>query len=170
MVEPEGTAAAESPAFACELTDSQAFFTTNYTQEWIVKGLIVSDQPCAVVAPTKSMKTCIVEDLVVSLGSGTRFLNHFDVVRQRACLISGESGERTIQATARNICASRGIDPCTLDVVWGFDLPQFGRPEDLAILKAAIAKLSIRVAVVDPLYLCLLAGMTDQQVSASNMY
>lgn len=151
--------------------DSATFFARDYRPKMLIKRVMVAGQPAVVGGSTKTLKTSIDVDLAISLDSGTPFLDEFQVYeRQRVCLISGESGEYTLQETGKRICAARGLNPLDLGVEWDFRLPQFGRPQDLNTLREGLQRRGITVCIIDPLYLCLLAGFSEQQVSASNFY
>src|SRR5262249_26979737 len=85
-------------------------------------------------------------------------------------MISGESGEAVLQETGRRICAARGIDPCSLDVYWSFRLPQVANLLDRAELSEGLRALGVGVVIIDPLYLCLLAGLDARAVEAGNLF
>ena len=114
------------------------------------------------------MKTSVGVDFVLSLGTGTSFLGEFVAAPARAAILSGESGEATLQETARRVAAAKGIDLALADVFWGFRLPQLANAEHLAALQDAVRGHGIQVLVLDPLYLSLLAGGGGLQ--ASNLY
>lgn len=115
------------------------------------------------------MKTTTNVDLAVSLGSGTPFLNTFESVRSRVAMVSGESGEFTIQETANRICEKPGIKLADCDVMWGFNLPQIARPGDLEIVHDMLLANGIEVLIIDPIYLALLAGDVKGR-QASNLF
>jgi replicative DNA helicase len=151
--------------------DSRAFFAADYRLEWLVKRFLVANQPGIFGGPKKVLKTSVAVDLVISLASGTPFLGTFTVYRtHRALLVSGESGEAVIQETGRRICAARGIDPCGLSVYWSFKLPQAANIVDRDGLRRGIRDLGVTVALLDPLYLCLLAGVDPGEVEAGNLF
>ena len=110
-------------------------------------------------------------DLAISLATATPFLGHFEVYRPcRVLMMSGESGEAVLQETGRRICAARNIDPATLSVFWSFRLPQVANAADRAALTVGLKQLQIDVAVIDPLYLCLLTGADARAVEAGNLF
>jgi alkylated DNA nucleotide flippase Atl1 len=119
--------------------------------------------------PKKSLKTSIMLDAAISLGSGKPFLGKFEVPeRVKVAVLSGESGQITIRETALRVAKSKGVKLVDCDVLWGFDLPQLGVDEDMLALSAALRDNGVGVVFIDPAYLCLLAGSPDLQ--ANNMF
>src|SRR5262249_11794057 len=101
----------------------------------------------------------------------TSFLGTFPIYsRVRVAVLSGESGQHTLQETARRISAAKGIQLSAADVLWSFRLPQLARPGDLYALRDGLKRHAVEVAIIDPLYLCLLAGREAQDLQASNLF
>lgn len=147
---------------------SAEFARANYKATWLVKKLIVQGQPGLIGGRKKTLKTSVLVDLAISLGTGTPFLAHFDVPHpRRTAIISGESGEFTLQETAIRVCDSKGIDLESVDCLWDFRLPQLSVLEQLAELSQGLKARQVEVAIIDPLYLCLLAG---NDKNAANLY
>jgi replicative DNA helicase len=150
---------------------SAVLATTNYRPTWLIKNFLVAGQPAIVGGPKKAMKTSLLIDLALSLGSGEPFLGVFTAYQAvRVAVISGESGRFTIQETALRVAAAKGIDLATADVLWDFRLPQLASPLEMAALQTGLKKHQARVAIIDPLYLCLLAGLEGQRFDASNIF
>jgi hypothetical protein len=145
----------------------------DYRPHWLVQRLLVADQPAILGGPRKAMKTSLLVDLAVSLASATPFLGQFPVpMAVRVALLSGESGEYTLQQTAVQVCRARGL---TLDSLgdrlrWQFRLPQLADPGHLAALGAGLKRDGIQVLINDPLYLSLLAGQGAGGARAENLY
>lgn len=171
---PPGTVEQESPSkgqYAFETISSQVFFTTDYRLEWLVQRQLVRNQPAILGGPRKCLKTSILMDLAVSLASATPFLGHFKTYRRvRVVMLSGESGEAVLKQTGQRICAARGIDPTGLDIEWGFRLPQVANALDRDELRRGLEALQADVVLIDPLYLCLLAGVDARDIEASNLF
>lgn len=150
---------------------SADFAKRKYAVEWLVKKLLVKGQPCILGGPKKALKTTIAADLAISLGSGSPFLEAFDVPKPvRSAFISGESGEATLQETFFRICKSKGIRPEDAGVWWDTRLPQLAQNDELADLARGLAERGIEVVIIDPMYLCLLSGEDAQGKQASNLF
>ena len=93
-------------------------------RRFLVKGVLVEGQPMIVGGRSKTLKTSIVCDLVVSLGSGTPFLGRFDARQVAVGFWSGESGAATIRDTARRCAEARGVELAETWTLWCFDLPR----------------------------------------------
>ncbi len=160
-----------SPPFELELIDSAAFAAASYRREFLVGGVIVARQPCIIGGSQKTLKTSIAVDLAYSLGTATRFLNKFDVPQaRRVAVISGESGEATLQDTATRIAHSRGRLLGDALVYWGFKLPQLGINEHLQAIRKAVDDHGIEVVIIDPAYLCMLRGENGSSVNFANLF
>jgi hypothetical protein len=85
-------------------------------------------------------------------------------------LLSGESGEAVLQEMGRRVCAARGLDPAGLDVHWSFRLPRMANILDRDRLAAGLKEVGAEVLILDPLYLCLLAGVDARGCEASNLF
>ncbi len=117
---------------------------------------------------SKTLKTSIVCDLVVSLGSGTPFLGRFDARQVPVGFWSGESGAATIRDTARRCAEARGVDLAETWTLWSFDLPRLSDLRHLDALEETIRAHGLKVAILDPLYLALLSPETAS--GASNVF
>lgn len=158
-------------AFQWEPVTSAVFASADYRPNWHIKNALVERQPCIAGGPQKSLKTTICGiDLGVSLAAGVDWLGTFAIpVRRRVGIISGESGPFTLQETAHRVCRAKGLNLEDLGdyLQWQFRLPQLAVNEQLEAMRAGLEKDGIEVAVIDPLYLSLLAGT---ELAASNLY
>jgi hypothetical protein len=148
---------------------SADFAAASFQRDWLVRGMLVRDEPIILGGPKKSLKTSFTVDLAISLGSATPFLGKW-TVRERVTVLvlSGESGLATLQETARRVCQARDISLADCHVLWYDRLPRLGSPQDLDVLSEFISRQSVGVVIIDPLYLCLLhAGLN---LSAANLF
>lgn len=136
---------------------------------WDVEGVMVRGQPMVIGGPPKSLKTSLTLDLAVSLATATPFLGCFSVPKKRrVAVFSGESGRATVYESVRRILDARGeeADDCPLHL--GFRLPRLAVPADRTELRRLLKGEGVEVVVVDPVYLCLLAG--GRTLSATNLF
>ncbi len=151
---------------------SAEFATADFKLEWLVKGVLVKGQPVIVGGPEKCLKTGCLVDLAISIATGTPFMGNeaFEVpCPRRVCVLSGESGGAKLRAAAQAVCDARGIRLKDVDVLWQFELPKLADPRHLRGIKQSIVKDSIDVLIIDPAYLCLLAG-DERNRSAGNVF
>jgi replicative DNA helicase len=155
--------------FQANFLNSAELERLDVRHRWLIKNILVRDQPALLGGPKKSLKTSIMLDMAISLGTGKPFLGRFDIPEKvRVAVLSGESGQSTIKETAVQIARAKGVPLGACDVLWGFDLPRLGVEEDLRALAAALRQEKVAVVFLDPAYLCLLSGNPDLQ--ASNLF
>lgn len=143
--------------------DAADFHTT-----FLVEEVLARHQSTIIAAAKKSLKTNIAIDLTLSLASRCQFLGKFNVpAAVRVALMSGESGDATIQETARRIARSKSWLNLRdyENAVWSFELPRLGRPETRRDLAKFITDYRLDVLIVDPAYLCL-----DLSDDAGNLF
>jgi hypothetical protein len=160
----------ERPAFDPEFLTDASFAAADFRPVWLVRRLLVRGQPAVIGGPKKSLKTSLLVDLALSLGTGGRFLGTFPVERRvQVAVVSGESGGWTLQETRRRVAAAKGMDG-PADVVWGLKLPQLADATQVEALAEQVEHYGVEVLLLDPLYLCLLAGVAANELSATNLY
>jgi hypothetical protein len=136
--------------------------------KWNINGIMVAGQPFLAAGSKKTLKTSVLIDVVLALGTGTLFLGHFRTYGpMNVAFLSGESGRWTIRETALRVCKAKGIELATASVWWDFRLPQLTNLLDVAELKRGLEENGIKVLVIDPLYLCLLA---NSDLDAKNLF
>ena len=106
----------------------------------------------------KTLKTLVSTDLVVSMSSGTSFLNRWKCTPIKVGIWSGESGKPALQNAQRRICASKGISTSDCQLDWHYTLPPLYDPKTIEMLIETIVREKYGAVFVDPAYLCLLDG------------
>src|SRR5262249_50104590 len=125
--------------FRADFLDSATLDAAVVQHRWLIKQILVADQPAIVGGPKKSLKTSLVIDLALSLGTGKPFLSKFEVPKAAPVLVlSGESGMGTIRDTAVRVARAKGIAFRDCNVLWGFRLPRLSCSEDLGVLTPAL--------------------------------
>jgi hypothetical protein len=72
------------------------FASGDYHPRWLIEGVLVKEQPCAIAGPSKALKTSLAVDMAISMASGTPFLGEYPVPKRvRTAVVSGESGPHT---------------------------------------------------------------------------
>jgi RecA-family ATPase len=119
---------AANDEFHIEALDSAALHKTTFSREWLSKHVLVLDKPRVLGGPKKTLKTSLLVDMAVSIGTGRPFLGKFPVPqRRRVAVFSGESGQATLQDTARRVCAARGVSLGDCLVHWSVQLPRLNQ-------------------------------------------
>jgi replicative DNA helicase len=163
----EHNAPAGPPPFTKLLTGAE-LIALDLKPRFLVRGVLVDGQPMIVGGRSKTLKTSIVCDLAISLGSGTPFLGKFQAERVAVGFWSGESGAATMRETAKRIAETKGVGLADVDVMWSFDLPRLSSLDHLNHLAETIRAQGLKVAILDPLYLALLSPETAS--GASNLF
>lgn len=138
-----------APPWSSQQLDDAEIETT-----YLAHGVLVQGQPGIIAGASKTMKTSVGVDLALSLARPCRFLGQFWVPEpQKVLFLSAESGEATIQETARRIARSKGFELSQDEsVTWGFWVPRAKNGEQLLILDHQLDESQATVAVIDPLY------------------
>jgi replicative DNA helicase len=157
----------EPPRFTC-LLSSADLAAMQEKPHFLIRGVMVARQPMIMGGRSKVLKTSIAVEGAISLGSGTPFLGRFDTQKTTVGFWSGESGAATIRETALRTAAAKGVNLADCSVYWSFDLPRLSQATDLEALRSTILQRGIKVAIFDPLYLCLLSS--DTAGTASNLF
>lgn len=149
------------------------FDALDLRRDYHVPGILAAGPvPTMFSGAFKTLKTSIVLDLLVSLASGTSFLDHFGVPRPVRCgVMSGESGAFAIQGTIRRIVRSKGIlmsgvgdmlRICTA-------VPSLSDAAHTDAIERFIAESEIKVLTIDPTYLAMRGLGTDDAGSMFRM-
>lgn len=143
----------------------EEFAKATFKLEWLVPNILVAGQPCIAGGPAKGMKTSLMIELAVSLGvgNGCKFLGHFSVKEPgiRVGFISGESGGASIKSTFERVCQSKQVELAKCNVFPEFRLPKLGDAKELRALASQAKDKGLKVLIIDPIYLSLLAGASN---------
>lgn len=157
------------PTYSAGFIDSATFAKSGHRHSWLIEKILVDGQPGVLGGAKKTLKTSIGIDMAISLGTGTPFLGKFAVPEQmRVAFVSGESGKATILDTAGRVCRAKGIPLKGAGVLWSFRLPRLSEDAHRDALEDELRENDVKVAIIDPLYLCLLGG--GKTISAGNLY
>lgn len=139
------------------LTDEQ-FASGDFRPDWFIKNVLTKGEPCGIGAPMKALKTSTSIDMAISLATATPFLGTFDVPHPATvAIVSGESGKPTLQKVRERVLNAKGYghDFRTERLHWRFDTPCLSDVPKMTKFVAGLAKRSVEVAILDPLYLML---------------
>ncbi|MCH9715959.1 MAG: AAA family ATPase [Planctomycetes bacterium] len=147
--------------------NSSELIDGEFSNEYLLNGVLVKGQPCIIAGPKKCLKTNLLIAIGFSLATGNPFLGKFNV--PNACsvgIMSGESGQATIQETFSRIVKSAEWSPQGVDGLhFCFELPALENQLDIAQIKRVIKNKKLDVLIIDPAYLCLSLGE-----GASNLF
>jgi DnaB helicase-like protein/AAA domain-containing protein len=156
-------APAVSVPFDLQMISSRELCEPVDPPKWFINQVMLPDQPMVIGGPMKSLKTSIMADMSVSLGTATWFLGRFPVKRLvRVAVISGESGRLIIRGQAKQVAEDRGVYLEDADILWGFKLPDLTSDAHLKVLEKMIRDTGREVLMIDPLYLTMLGDKVDQ--------
>lgn len=147
---------------------------------WMVEGVWSEGAHGVLAGEPKTFKSVIATDLAMSVASGTRFLNHFDVPQTGpVIMIQKENDEGMVQdrvqriASSKTLWAHAKINGSTLEYKAHADLPihlmnnddfDLTDEDDMRWLRKKIRKINPVLVVLDPLYL--LAPGVDENSAA----
>lgn len=136
------------------------FMAAEHALDYLIDGILVDKQPGVLAGSKKTLKTSIMLDLALSLTSVTPFLGRFAVRHAaRVGVMTGESGEATVQETLWRIARAKGVDPLRYEFpLLSFELPNLADPTDLDALKRFIDDEELTLLCIDPSYLCMPLG------------
>lgn len=92
--------------------------------EWLIKGIATKGSVGFIAGAPKSFKSWFALDMALSVSTGARFLDHFDIVEPGPVLyIQEEDSAITVKARTRKIWKGKAVDkmrlsPDGLSVVW----------------------------------------------------
>lgn len=140
-------------------------------EDYLIDQVLIENQPCMLAGAFKSLKTTIALDMALSICSGAKFLQRFDVLQKKRVLFcSAESGKKKIRKTMYALAELKHSDekPISLAQLRDDDMirlcwwvPKVSNIGIMKFFKAQIDAAKAGVVVIDPLY----RSLDDQQAS-----
>ena len=129
--------------------------SSRFDTRYLIPGILTAGQPGGLFGAFKTLKTSLTADLLISLATGTPFLDHFPVAEPGPTLfLSGESGLAALQSIVRRICGARGVSLDALDnFMLSPDLPRLDNSSDVRGLGRIIRAKRLVCVAIDPAYL-----------------
>lgn len=136
--------------------------------DWLADGVVLRGAPMIFGGPEKVLKTQIAMDLLVSLYSGSPFLGRFGIPQLvRGGIIAGEDDDARMRSRLESIKRSKGLERAG-NIQITYVMPNLGVTENLDALCSMIAKYSLSVIVIDPVYMAFPAG--EGTVNHNNLF
>lgn len=123
-------------------------------RDWLVKDVIERDQNGLFGGHEKTLKTTIFCDLAVSLGTGTKFLNYFEVPKiVPVSFLTAEGGGRHIYNKMMTVLTARGLTMRDIEHTVKIRTipPNLADPAQIAALKSDVSEHRSEVAILDPI-------------------
>jgi hypothetical protein len=126
----------------------------------LIPGILAAGQVGGIFGPSKTLKTSIAADLLISLASGTPFLGKFPVTKPgKVLFMAARTGLAGLRSVARRICAARGLSLGSLsNFQLSTDLPKLDREADRTAFRELLLKERPVCVVIDPASLAM-AGL-----------
>jgi hypothetical protein len=143
---------------------SHELFSQDFKIDYLIDGVLAEHQHGVISGMFKTQKTHITVAAAVSIATGAKFLNQFDVSKKRRVgVFCGEGGPGLLQRTALAICQYMQIDSASLNnqLLWFTGVPRIIDVAHRVALENAIRADELEVIFLDPTYL-LLSGVSDQ--------
>lgn len=140
------------------------FMSLDLRREYHIPGVLAAGGvPTILSGAMKTLKTSIGMDLLLSLATGSRFLNHYDVNQTRVGIMSGESGGFALQDLARRIGVAKGVPITTIGSTFHIasEVPDLKSPEHIAFVERFIRQHELGVFMIDPMYLAMKGIRSD---------
>lgn len=160
----------EPPAWQPAPQKFADFMGKTFTWDWVIPDVLLAGQNLMIAGPEKCLKTTVCIELMLSIASGSPFLETFPVTKPGPVMfVSGESGEPVLWETTRRIAKAKGLDLSKdLPLFFEFSLPTISDPAHIDVLRELIVKHQLSMVVVDPAYLSLLSA-GESTNTADNM-
>jgi hypothetical protein len=149
------------------------------TPKFLVSGWLPESTIAFAISPPGAYKTWLTLDLAVSVATGTKFLDHFDVEKKGPVMLiqqedfAGQTAKRinVIVGSRFNLKLTEGVEDMTFDMTMPPDIPIFIHPDRklkfadknaMQSFEQAVAELKPALVIIDPLYS---AGSTEDYMA-----
>jgi len=161
------------PAFVKSGVRFDEFLNADVKSEYLINRVLSKGEEMIIGAPEKTLKTCIMADMAISLGSGTNFLDceQFAVREpRRVCFMTIETGAAALQSLLGRIARSKQIHPEDIRqmVTINQELPIIANDWHMQELKKYINGEGFDAMLIDPAYLTLFDE--GSKVQAGNLF
>ncbi|HEX3997202.1 MAG TPA: bifunctional DNA primase/polymerase [Pirellulales bacterium] len=162
----EKTGANDRPNF--EWRTSAELAASDDKVEYLIDDLVPARQGGIIGGRSKSLKTSVGIDAMISAASGSNCLGRFNVSRPVAAgLMSAESGWPTLKERGIAIAKSKGIELAGIsNLVWSTASPRLALVTHLDEMRRVIEEKNLEVLGVDPTYM----AMLDIGDSSANLF
>lgn len=125
--------------------------------DWLVEDVFAADQPTIFGAKQKTLKTTLITDLVVSIGTGWPWLKKFKIPRRRKALfITGESSQKAAMRKIRRAAEARNLSAEDIGDwihVEAMNFPSLPNAEHCKQIAEDVRVNKFEVVLLDPLYM-----------------
>ncbi len=121
--------------------------------EWMVRGLLADPTYGQVAGEMKTLKSTVLDFVMVGLAAGVPIFGQFDPMHARPVLVYvGEGGRALWTRRIRRICSAVGVGPADLDLHPCFDLAPIGSLVFQESLRRDLEEVRPALVGVDPWY------------------
>jgi hypothetical protein len=164
-----GASSAESPDVNLldDLMPVSQFVRQTHFVDYLIPFVAVKGQPGVISARSKSLKTTVALDALLSMATARPFLGHWEVSSAVRCaMLTAESGAPTIDETLCRIADAKGIDPEEIhNAMISCRCPRLQSRAWLDTIRRTIEERELACLVIDPTYLAA-AGVKQNDLSA----
>ena len=161
------------PAFVNSPVSLDEFLKRNVKPEYLINRVLSKGEEMIVGAPEKTLKTCILADMAISLGSGTPFLGADQFAVKEPCRVDFmtiETGTAALQSLLARVARAKQLHPEDIGkrIKVSQELPVIANDWHMRELKKYVVGEGIESLLIDPAYLTLFGE--GSKVQASNLF
>jgi len=141
------------------VSETRAAVRARGPRQWLVRGVIIAGSMVGVGAEAKLGKSMALLDLAVSVASGTAWMGTAEVCSPGPVVVfAAEDDDAEMLRRIDAVCASRGIDPDTLDIHLCAAVPNLSSDASMLEVTETLGRIRPAMAILDPLYLAMGGG------------